>query len=340
MIWVGIVAVTLQFTVPGEVVEPVPGDALGLLPPPVAGPRHPGAGSPEPVPDPSHPQMPPNSAPFTSPWAWATALMALGWGTWRSRRWRGQLQATAPPGILVVLVGGFGTAPGEGFEDLVQLMGLRTEQVYSFDWRRARDVADPSRASREATIDDAADALGGYLDGLATHGRPIYVIGHSKGGAAIAELLARWDDHPGAAQRKVVGAMLLDPPLDDGIWGGFQSAGRFFPLIPNDGGYEPLHCGIFHCEDDRENLGLRAGVEVVVIRNRDAWVTNFDDDPAGMRIYDFDDGGFSARTLAIRNPVASWRRVVDAHMSVLHSEAVAACAVAELWQAGGCDWED
>jgi hypothetical protein len=102
--------------------------------------------------------------------------------------------------------------------------------------------------------------------------------------------------------------------------------------IPNDGGYGPRHCdlGIFDCHDTRAHLGEAAGVEVVVFRNPGGKITNFRDDPPGLRVYDVGDpaaqGGFTPRLVS------------TAHSFPLHSVAVAGCIADEMRTPGSCNW--
>ena len=95
---------------------------------------------------------------------------------------------------LVVFVSGHGNGSPAGlFSHLVALMGLDPDQARYYDYRWADGGRDHQQASEYASIDETADALDGYLAGLADQGRPIYLVGFSKGGTGIAELVARWD---------------------------------------------------------------------------------------------------------------------------------------------------
>jgi len=241
-----------------------------------------------------------------------------------------------PADALVVFVPGHGNGP-EVFDDLIDNMELDEEQVRYFDYRLATSDGDVHQASQRASIDDAADALNGYLAGLAEAQRPIYVIGFSKGGAATAELIARWDDGGAGAASSVRGAVLLDPPLAGGPHGSLQSVGRLIDFIPDDGGYDPIDCAYlgFLCEDDRDFLGRTAGVDTVVIRNPESPVTSFNDLPDGLRVYDARDGRSSVWSMLAR-PWQIPSRLGDAHTSVLANPAVADCIVAEMNTPGSC----
>lgn len=226
----------------------------------------------------------------------------------------------------------------DGFSDLAGRIGVDTDDVRVFDYRWAHPAADRIDASRWAPTDDAADALGAYLAAQGEHHRRIYVVGHSKGGAVIAELVARWDENPSLAPPAVTGAALLDPPIAAGFLGQLQSFGRLIGDVPDDGNYDPIKCSWLRCTDTRVDLGHNAGVEVIAIRNPDAEVTNFRDNPEGLRVFDLIDDG--------RSPAARWlpdifgflARVGEAHSSVLHHDAVAECIAAEAKLSGSCRW--
>jgi len=241
---------------------------------------------------------------------------------------------------LVVFVAGHGNGSAEGtFADLVALMGLDPADARYFDYRWATGRDGATAASEDAPLDDTVDALNGYLAGVAGEGRPIHVVGFSKGGVALAELLARWDDAPALAVASVRGAVLLDPPMAAGLHGEIQSLGRFVGPIPDDGGYDPVQCrfGWLGCDDDREHLGAAAGVAVAVVRNPNAGITNFGAIPAGLRVYEaWDDGPDFVETL-LTTPWALPARISQAHEAVLHDEGVAACITAEMRMPGTCD---
>jgi hypothetical protein len=240
---------------------------------------------------------------------------------------------------VYVFVPGHGQHHGASvFDDLIDLAGIDDESVRHFDYRWVGGGPSHSRASQAVSIDDAASALNAYLAGIAAEGRDVYLVGFSKGGATTAELIADWDDGRWGPSDSVVGAALLDPPIAAGPLGWLQSAGRFVGPVPDDGGYDPVHCSFLFlgCEDRRVGLGLRSGVEVMVIRNPRAAITSFGDVPDGLRIYDADDGGRGPLGQLVRNPFGLPGRIAAAHESVLSDPRVAACIVAEATGAGEC----
>jgi hypothetical protein len=242
-----------------------------------------------------------------------------------------------PP--IVVFVPGHGQGHGSSvFADLVRNMELDPASSRYFDYRLAGGIPDPRRASAGVPIDAAATALNGYIAGVAEEGRSIYLVGFSKGGATIAELIADWDDGLWGAHDAVIGAALLDPPLASGPHGWLQSLGRHLGPVADDGGYTPVRCRFlrFGCEDRRAGLGAQAGVEVVVVRNPKAGITSFADRPPGLRIYDAPDDGPTILGQLGRNPMALPARVAQAHESVIHDRSVAACIVAEM-RSDRCD---
>jgi len=310
--------------------QPAPGDALRLAPDPASGPS--------PVPAAVTPAAP--AAPWsTLPAALAAlgaGIAALAAGTLAQRRQEeaaGTLYSGEP---LVVFVSGHGSSPAPGvFAHLARMMGLVPGQARFFDYRWAAGGTGHVAASQGADIDDAADALAGYVAGLASLGRPIYLVGHSKGGASIAELVGRWDrGQPGSAA--VQGAALLDPPMASGIHGWLQSLGTRWGPLADDGGYDPRSCSFWRCEDDRDHLGRASGVEVVVVRNPRSGVASFGDAPAGLRVYDAADGGPGLLATLLTRPWALFRRIAEAHNAVLHDQAVADCIAAEMRRPGTC----
>ena len=224
-----------------------------------------------------------------------------------------------------------------GFDDLASRIGVDGDDVRVFDYRWAWPSDDPLEAARRATTDDAADALGAYLAALGDDGRPIYLVGHSKGGAVITEVVGRWDQHPAVGVDAVVGAAILDPPISSGPLGLLQSVGWFHGSTADDGLFNPIRCGWSGCRDIRDGLGEKSGVEVVIVRNPDAGFTNFRDRPDGVRVYDLDDGNGSMLS-RFPNIFGMWSRMGDAHNSVLHSDTVAACIAAESRKIGSCTW--
>jgi hypothetical protein len=268
--------------------------------------------------------------------------------SWRRRHDRlptavpspGEALALEPPeDTLVVFVPGHGNGP-EVFDDLIDEMGLRDDQVRFFDYRLATEDVDVVDGSERASVEEAADALNGYLAGLSSLGRPMYVVGYSKGGAVAAELLGRWDDGAAGPADAVGGVALLDPPLATGPHGWLQSLGRAVDVIPDDGGYDPVSCTFlsFGCDDQRDFLGWGAGIDPAVIRNPKSGITSFGDSPRGLRIYDAPDAGPAVGSLWWK-PWEMPGRMAEAHRAVLEDAAVADCLVAEMHEPGACSLE-
>ncbi|HSG78275.1 MAG TPA: alpha/beta fold hydrolase [Acidimicrobiia bacterium] len=258
-----------------------------------------------------------------------------------------------PDDVIVVFVPGYGSSSSaETFGDLIDLMGLSEDQVRHFDYRWVGEGFDHAEAARTADVEDAAAALAGFTTGVAGGGREVHLVGHSKGGAIIAEMIEQWDRGRLPAVDGVTGATLLDPPLASGIHGLGQSAGVVLdwlyerlpfvdlPGLPHDGGYNPVECsvGVFDCTDHRNGLGQASGVDVAVVRAPDAAVTNFKDVPDGMSVYEVDTPGPSAVD-AFPNPFAVLGAIVGAHKAVLHHPDVAACVVSRM-SAEPCDLTD
>jgi hypothetical protein len=238
---------------------------------------------------------------------------------------------------LVVFVSGHGNGSPTGlFSQLVSLMGLERGQARYYDYRWADGGPDHRHASEDASIDETAGALDGYLAGLSDSGRPIYLVGFSKGGTGIAELVARWDRRGPEAAHGVIGAALLDPPLASGVHGWLQSVGAFWGPIPDDGGYDPIHCDRRGCVDTRRHLGEASGVEVVVMRNPRGGITNFGDLPEGLRVYDASDGGPGFAETLFTRPWDLVSRATNAHLAVLDDPRVADCLSAEIAGSGAC----
>jgi len=263
-----------------------------------------------------------------------------------------------PDDVVVVLVPGHGNGP-EVFDGLVDNMGLETDEVAYFDYRWAVGGGSPYEAARAADADSAADALNGFISGLTHDGTKAFVVGFSKGGTTVADLISDWDRGGDGPAESVVGAVMLDPPMAAGAHGWVQSLGtalkdlfRFFvpPLpgalpggwldriagfIPTDGGYDPVRCTVpgFGCRDARERLGEASGVSTLVVRNPKGPVTNFSDLPEGLRVYDAPHDGPGALDVPPwQIPAASSR----AHLAVLGDPAVADCLLAEMERTGSC----
>ena len=240
---------------------------------------------------------------------------------------------------LVVFVPGHGTPGPETFLDLADRMDLEPDDYRVFDYRWAVETTDNVHASQAASIDDTADALNAYVAGLADGERDLYLVGFSKGGAGIAEMVSRWDDGAPNPVDGVIGATLLEPPISGGFQGAVQSLGRFVGPIPDDGGYSPYECDWsgLRCADNRDYLGEGSGVEVLVLRNPRAGVTSFDDRPEGLRVYDVPDEGRGPLASLFHNPFSYFSRVAEAHNAVLHDQRVADCIRAEMTELGSCD---
>jgi hypothetical protein len=240
---------------------------------------------------------------------------------------------------IVVFVPGHGQPQGSAaFADLIDYMDIDDEAVRHFDYRLVDGGSSAPKASAGVGIDDAVSGLNAYLDGVAGDGREIYLVGFSKGGATVAELVADWDAGRWGPADSVVGAALLDPPIAGGPLGWMQSLGRHWGPVPDDGGYNPVQCTFlrFGCADRRVGLGRESSVEVVVIRNPKAAITSFGDDPAGLRVYNAADDGPTIGGQLLRNPFALPTRIAQAHDAVLHDRKVADCLVAEM-RSGRCD---
>jgi hypothetical protein len=237
--------------------------------------------------------------------------------------------------VTLVFVSGYGSDIDGTFEHLQELMGADPANVVQFNWEWTA-LASHAEATRQAEVDDAAHSLEAFIGGLARSTDKVYLVGHSKGAVAITQMLVWWDAYPARVQPVVVGAALLDPPIADGPLGILQGIGHYFG-IPSDGKFDPVQCLVDGCRDRREHLGHGAGVSVVVVRNLDASVTSFHDEPVGLRVFDLDDGRGPAtdRIFGAGNVID---RISEAHSSPLHSSVVADCIVAESWRLGSCVW--
>lgn len=318
MLSVGLIVVALV-AVPG----------LGLAPgdEPVA---EPGVLADAPVAPPADPGVP--AEPILLGLAAAAAALA-------TRRPGSALGLRPPDDAMVVFVPGHGQGAGaDVYEDFVELMGLDPDDARYFDYRWVTGDADPHRASALAPTEQSAASLNAYLAGVADGDRPVWLVGFSKGGATVAELIATWDRGVHRPPVDVVGAMLLDPPMARGLHGTLQSAGQVISGIPDDGGYDPVDCAFlwFGCHDSRAHLGENSGVEVIVVRNPRAAVTSFGDRPPGLRVVDAPDDGPGPWGQIMENPLRLFSRLSEAHESVLSDPAVVRCLVAEMHAPGSC----
>jgi hypothetical protein len=244
-----------------------------------------------------------------------------------------------PPEMRVVFVPGHGDPHAAlVFSELVQMTGIDAANVRWFDYRWITGIDDHRLAAKLIPVDVAAMSLNSFLAGVAADGHPVYVVGFSKGGAAMAHLIAEWDrGFPGPSDA-VVGTALLDPPIAAGVTGLLQSLGRFWGAIPDDGGYDPVRCTVLRvvCTDTRVGLVGASGVEVIVIQNPKAVITNVGTPPPGLRVVEAPDGGPWPIEQIRRNPILLPSRISEAHKSVLRDQRVADCIVAEMTSPGSC----
>ncbi|HUG75401.1 MAG TPA: hypothetical protein VMM81_07000 [Acidimicrobiia bacterium] len=250
------------------------------------------------------------------------------------------LRLSSPPGLQVVFVPGHGDAHASRvFHEMVAMLGLDPASVHHFDYRWVVPVDDHAWAARLAPADLTALTLNDFLAEVSARGESIYVVAFSKGGASMAELVARWDRGLEGPNDAVIGAALLDPPIAHGLSGWLQSAGRVISDIPNDGGYDPIECLVmrFECVDTRVDLGMPSGVEVVVIQNPKAGVTNLGTArPDGLRVVDVADDGPGPLAALLGMGIFAPVRIARAHRSVRRSPTAAACINAEMWSPGAC----
>ena len=304
-----------------------PGDGLGLAERPVV----------------SSPVTPAGSGGGRHPWnaqgsprgvGIAAALAATGLLAAASSR-RGLGRDHEP--FYVVVHGNGGSA--EDFDPLLDLMDVDDDRVVAFDYRLAAPGASSTSVSRTVDTDEAAAALDRLLRNVAARHENVYSIHHSKGAAAGVVAISALDDGTKPPIDGYRGAALLEAPIAALPVGPLQRIGGLFPFVADNGGFEPIRCDDEGCRDIREDLGTRAGVEVIAIRNPDAEITNFTDEPRGLRVYDLiDDGGPSAWAYAW-HPLAFIKRVFQAHSSVLRHRSVADCIVAEAHDPGSCNWK-
>lgn len=297
---------------------PAPGDGLGLAPPP---PADASGGTTRPS-----STRPTRRAPAVPPLPVLPVVPGRRRGGRRGRRGRPNWGD-----LVVVYVPGHGGRP-DGFDGLADRIGLGPGDVVVFDYRSAGGTGSFEEASRTVPVRHAATALDRMVRRLVADGHRVYLVGHSKGGAAVAELIGRWDAL-GEAPDGVVGAALLDPAIADGVVGMLQRVGGGRAWVPDNGGFDPVTCAGGRCVDVREGLGRRSGVEVVAIRDPDGLVFSFRDRPRDLRVYDVDND----------LPVARWftdpfGRIAAAHSSMLHDARTARCIAAELEEPGSCRW--
>lgn len=238
--------------------------------------------------------------------------------------------------VYVVVHGDGGSA--EDFERLLFRMGVTEDRTVAFDYRSVTPAPTSADASRRTPTAAAAEALDRLIRSVARRHGTVYSIHHSRGGAVGVEMIAALDDGRRPPIDGYRGAALLDPAIGTGRLGALQRLGGLVGFIPDNGGFDPVRCADGTCRDIREQLGRRSGVEVVAIRNPDALVTNFLDAPEGLRVYDLVDDGAPSALSRWWNPLWSFRRVFEAHGSVLEHRSVADCVRAESLAPGSCRW--
>jgi hypothetical protein len=319
------------------------GGGLGLLP---------GEPPPAPPPAPEHdtrtepaPPKPPTAPPASSLFAIALGAAMLAAHSRRSDAQHdvpspgAALGLRPPPDMRLVLVPGHGNPHASVvFGEMVRLLGIDPANVRYFDYRWISGLEDHRFAAKVVPVEPASMSLNSFLAGVAAEGHPVYVVGFSKGGAVLADLVARWDrGHPGPTGA-IVGTALLDPPIAAGVRGHLQSLGRMWSGLPDDGGYDPYHCTFLRivCRDTRIDLGRPSGIEVLVIQNPKAGITNVGVAPRGLRVLDAPDDGPGILGQITRNPLVLPWRIFEAHRSVLRDPSVADCLVHEMWSPGSC----
>lgn len=312
-----LLAVSAQVTQRADV---SPGDGLTLAP------VHVEEGAPALV----VPRSSPRPGPAMPP-ALGTALLAAGAAAGRRMMRRRRRPDDDPVFVFVHGHGGTHT----DFDDLIERMSLPPEQVRVFDYRYVWADPDEHTAALWAKTDRAAEALHAFIGAVGQEHDNVYLVGFSKGGAVITEMLADWDEQPRRSVRAVRGAALLDPPIATGAHGMLQRLGYFVGEVADNGGFDPSRCSWLACRDVRSGLGSRSGVAVLAIRNPKAVLTNFRDLPPGLRVYDLADPG----PAAFSDPSdlsGAFRRMSEAHNAPLHSDEVAECLLAEASDPGSC----
>ncbi|MDA2978432.1 MAG: hypothetical protein O3B42_01525 [Actinomycetota bacterium] len=321
MIW-ALAAVAVMSVPTIGVTEVSPGDAIGLAPNPVVRSGTSSAGA-------SSHGSPSGMFPVSLPFAGVAVLSAASLVYTRRRN---------DEPLLVLVHGDGGSA--EDFDYLIDEMNVDPTRIVSFDYSDVSGVGSSTSSSRTVSTASAADALDALLRDLAEQNSNIYSIHHSRGGAVGVEMIANIDEGSRPPIDGYRGASLLDPAIASGFIGELQSiGGSSIPLldrIPDDGGFNPIRCGLDGCRDVREHLGHNAGVEVVAIKNPDAVVTNFEGAPEGLRTFELVDNKPSALWYFLVNPIFGAMRSSEAHGSVLADEHVAACIAAEIDEPGSC----
>jgi hypothetical protein len=237
-----------------------------------------------------------------------------------------------------VLVHGHGGSEGD-FSQILDKLGVSADRVVAFDYRTAAVGETSTEASRTAEVGVAAAELDRLIRGLSAQHSNIYALHHSKGGAVGVEMIASIDDGQRPPIDGYRGAALLDPAIGSGNLGSLQRLGGVFARIPDNGGFNVFRCVDGSCRDAREHLGVAAGIGVVAIRNPDAVITNFTDRPQGLRTFDLKYDGKPSALRALPNPFTAFKRIFEAHGSVLAHATVVDCIRAEVQTTGSCEWK-
>jgi len=284
----------------------------------------------------SAPRVPRTNRPSSAPVGYggigfAAVVAAASLAGWRHRRRR-----SSEP--LYVLVHGDGGSARD-FDQLLAAIGADRSDAVAFDYRSVVAAESSTDASRIADTEAAAGQLDALIRRLSAYSDNIYSLHHSRGGAVGVSMIASLDDGTRPPIDGYRGAALLDPAIASGWLGRLQRAGRFATFLPDNGAFDPIRCSRDRCRDVRVNLGEESGVEVIAVRNPDAVITNFTDEPEGLRVYDLVDDGKSSALFAPFGIYGFQKRVREAHGSVLTSWAVADCVKAEVARPGGCVWK-
>lgn len=263
----------------------------------------------------------------------AVASMALlGAGVVSGRKRRRSMEP-----LLVLVHGNGGSAAS--FDPLLDQLSVGSFEVVAFDWRTTAPAVTSTEASKAASTQEAALDLDRLLRELSRDHGNIYTIHHSKGGAVGVAMIAALDDGTRPEIDGYRGAALLDPAIATGWLGAIQRFGDFNAHLPDNGGFDPVVCSSDGCRDRREHLGEASGVDVIAIRNLDAVVSNFWDQPDGLRVFDLVDDGKPSALWFSGFPLVFVSRVSEAHGSVLKHWSVADCISAEVVTGGSCVWK-
>ena len=216
------------------------------------------------------------------------------------------------------------------------LMGIHPGEARYFDYRWADGGADHTQASQEATVDDLADALGGYA-GRAGRPGPAHLPGGVQQGRGRDRRTGGPVGRRPARRGAGAGAALLDPPMASGVLRLPGERGhRVGPSSPTTAATSPSAVASGDCTDSRDHLGAASGVQVMVVRNPKSGVARFSDIPEGLRVYEAADDGPGLFETLFTRPWTIASRISAAHNSLLHDPRVADCIVAEMGQTGAC----